>query len=86
MISTLNELHDGGIEVTGTLLNREVGFYAARIAPLNKLTKELKVVGPPNIRFDKSSGNFTVTLPGPLDNFFYNNEDPKVIEFYIRRN
>lgn len=86
MISTIIELPDGGVEATGTLLNREVGFYAARIAPLNKLTKELKVVGPSNIRFDKGSGNFTVTLPGPLDNYFYNNEDPKVIEFYIRRN
>lgn len=86
MISTISELPDGGVEATGTLLNREVGIYAARIVPLNKLTKELKVVGPSNIRLDKSSGNFTVTLPGPLDNFFYNHEDPKVLEFYIRRN
>ena len=79
MISEIQELPDGGVECTGTLLNREVGFYAARIAPLNKLTKELKVVGPSNIKFDKSSGNFSVTLPGPLDNFFYNHEDPKVL-------
>ena len=86
MISEIQELPDGGVECTGTLLNREVGFYAARIAPLNKLTKELKVVGPSNIKFDKSSGNFSVTLPGPLDNFFYNHEDPKTLEFYIRRN
>ena len=53
MISEIQELPDGGVECTGTLLNREVGFYAARIAPLNKLTKELKVVGPSNIKFDK---------------------------------
>ena len=49
MINQLNESEDGGVEVRGIVLNKEVGLYAARIASVNKMNKDLKVVGPSNI-------------------------------------
>lgn len=49
MINQVNEAQDGGVEVTGVLLNRSVGLYAARIAAMAKMNKDIKVVGPPQI-------------------------------------
>ena len=64
---------------------KEVGLYAVRVASLAKMNKEIKVVGPSAIKFDRSTGEFVVHIPGPFENLFYNNEDPKVIEFFISR-
>ena len=64
---------------------KEVGLYAVKVASLAKMNKEIKVVGPSAIKFDRSTGEFVVHIPGPFDNLFYNNEDPKVIEFFISR-
>mmetsp|Transcript_16135 Transcript_16135/g.27290 ORF Transcript_16135/g.27290 Transcript_16135/m.27290 type:complete len:201 (+) Transcript_16135:667-1269(+) len=85
MINQLNESEDGGIEARGIVLNKDIGLYAARIVAVGKLTKDIKAVGPPNIQFDKSTGNFIVNIPGPLENTFYCHEDPKLIQFYIRK-
>jgi hypothetical protein len=49
------------------------------------MNKDIKVVGPSAIKFDRSTGEFVVHIPGPIDNLFYNHEDPKVIEFFISR-
>ena len=64
--------------------NLIVGLYAARIASLRNLKKDIKVVGPPNIQYDKSTRSFIINIDGPLENVFYS-DDPKVLEIYIRR-
>jgi hypothetical protein len=46
MLNQLNESEDGGIEARGIVLNKQIGLYAARLVALNKMTKDLKVVGP----------------------------------------
>jgi hypothetical protein len=33
----------------------EVGLYAARIVTIKNMKKDIKLVGPPNIQFDKNS-------------------------------
>jgi len=67
------------------VLNKEIGLYACRLVALSKMTKDIKVVGPANIQFQKNSGNFIVHFPGPIENVFYCQNDLKVLEFYIRR-
>jgi len=64
------------------MLDRETGIYAARIVAANKMTKDLVAVGPANIQFDKPTGDFTLTIPGPQNDAFYS-EDLKLIQFYI---
>jgi hypothetical protein len=84
MVNQVNESEDGGVEARGVVLNKEIGIYAARIAAVSKMSKDIKVVGPQNVQFDKASGNFIINIPGPLDDLFYSGSDPKVIQFYIR--
>ena len=85
MINQVNESEDGGVEARGVVLNKEIGLYACRLVALSKMTKDIKVVGPANIQFQKNSGNFIVHFPGPIENVFYCQNDLKVLEFYIRR-
>jgi hypothetical protein len=66
-------------------LVKEVGLYVVRVASLANMNKDIKVVGPSAIKFDRSSVEFVVHIPGPFDNLFYNNEDPKDIEIFISR-
>jgi hypothetical protein len=49
------------------------------------MNKDIKVVGPSAIKFDRSTGEFVVHIPGPIEHLFYNHEDPKCIEFFISR-
>lgn len=67
----MNQTADGGIEIKGIVLDKMIGLYAARIASLGKLNKDLKVVGPQYIQYQKNSGDFTVTMPGPINDAFY---------------
>ena len=83
-IKTLTESEEGGIEVRGLMLSNEVGIYAARIVPSKNMKKEIKVIGPANIQFDKNTKNFIISLEGPIENVFYS-EDPKILEIYIRK-
>lgn len=85
MVNQLNESEDGGIEARGVVLNKEIGIYAARVVAVGKMNKDVKAVGPADIQFDKGSGNFIVNIPGPLENLFFCQADPKLIQFYIRR-
>ncbi len=84
VISQLTESEDGGVDIRGTMLSADVGLYAARIVSVKNLKKDLKVVGPPNIQYDKATRNFIITLEGPADGLFYS-EDPKILEIYIRK-
>lgn len=84
MIHSMSQLPDGGLEARGIVLDKTIGLYAARIASLSKLTKDLKVVGPQNIQYQKLTGDFVLQMPGPIPNAFYCLEDLKVIQFYYR--
>lgn len=80
----MTESEDGGVDVRGMMLSSEAGIYAARIVAIKNMKKDIKVVGPPNIQFDKTTRTFIVTVEGPVENVFYS-DDPKVLEIYIRR-
>ena len=84
LISQLTESEDGGVDIRGTMLSNEVGLYAARIVSIKNQKKDLKIVGPPNIQFDKATRNFIISIEGPADGLFYS-EDPKILEIYIRK-
>ena len=85
-VHNLAEDESQGVVVHGQVLDTKgVGLYAARIVAAAKMTKDLKVVGPANINYNKNTGDFQLNMPGPIDNAFYCSEDPKFIEFYIRR-
>lgn len=66
------------------MLSGEVGLYAARIVAIKNLKKDIKIVGPPNIQFDKNTRSFIISIEGPADNLFYS-EDQKILEIYIRK-
>ena len=48
-----------------------------------KLAKDIKAVGPGHIVYDSTSGLYSLTIPGPLENIFYCQGDEKLIQFYI---
>jgi hypothetical protein len=55
----LTEDEGAGVVVNGQVLDTAgVGLYAARIVALSKMTKDLKVVGPANINYNKATGDF----------------------------
>jgi hypothetical protein len=85
-VHNLAEDESQGVVVNGQVLDTKgVGLYAARVVALSKMTKDLKVVGPANINYNKATGDFILKMPGPIEKAFYCSEDPKMIEFYIRR-
>jgi hypothetical protein len=84
MINQLTESEDGGVDIRGMMLSNEVGLYAARIVAFKNMKKDIKVVGPPNIQFDKNTRTFIITIEGPVENVFYG-DDPKLLEIYIRK-
>jgi hypothetical protein len=83
-ITQLTESEDGGVDIRGTMLSSEVGLYAARIASIKNLKKDLKISGPPNIQYDKATRNFIISVEGPSDGLFYS-DDVKILEIYIRK-
>ena len=49
MVLQLNKSEDGGVDVRGQMLTNEKGIYAARIAAVKNMKKDVKLVGPSNI-------------------------------------
>lgn len=86
-IGELMRTDDGGIVCTGLVPDEAAGIYAARVVALSKMQKDLAVVGPPNIEFDKESREYRITIPGQdsIADAFYNQEDPRIFEIYVRR-
>ena len=70
MVNQLNETDENGVEIRGMMLSTEVGLYAARIVALKNLKKDIKVMGPAMIEFDKASQNFVIVMDGPLQDVF----------------
>ena len=81
----MTDSEDGGVEIRGRMLANldKAGIYAAAIVPYKNTKKDLKIVGPANIQFDKSTLNFLIHIEGPMEGMFYS-DDPKVLELYIR--
>ena len=48
------------------------------------MKKDIKLVGPPAIQFDKVAKSFIISIEGPVENVFYS-EEPKLLEIYIRK-
>lgn len=46
------------------------------------MKKDIKLVGPPNIQFNKATQNFIITMEGPAEGLFYS-DDPKILELYV---
>lgn len=82
MVNTLNKSEDGGVEVRGIMLSKEVGLYAARIMDTHK-DKEVTFVGPSNIQYDKGTNEFLISFP-PIEADLFYSEEPKQMEVYIR--
>ena len=61
-IKKLTDTEDGGVEVEGRMLVPlgKAGIYAGAITFAKNLKKDVKIVGPPNIQFDKATGNFAI--------------------------
>lgn len=66
------------------MLNPLIGLYAARIIAKSNPKKDLVVVGPADIIIDKDTHQFEINLKGPLENVFYNEQDPRLLEIYMR--
>ena len=87
LINQLHESEDGGVEVRGMMFptsQQDIGLYAARIVAIKNQKKDIKIVGPPNIQFDKQTKDFIISIDGPLENVFFS-DDPKVLEIYVRK-
>lgn len=82
LVSHVMESGDGGVEARGIVINQKIGLYAARIASVNKQNKDIKVSGPQHIKYDKGTGEFSVIIAGPIENLFYCNDNPKLLQFY----
>ena len=44
------------------MLSADVGLYAARILSIKNMKKDIKIVGPPNIQYDKAQRTFIITI------------------------
>ena len=42
-------------------------------------------MGPQAIEFDRGTRAYRVTLPGPIEDAFYNQDDPRIFEIYVSR-
>ena len=90
----MNPSADGGVEACGRMVDNSAAIYAARVAALSKLpnAKDIAVVGPPDIEFNKDTGEFKITIPkkdqaqykaDDLNDAFYNQADPRVFQVYV---
>ena len=43
------------------------------------MNKDIKVVGPEAIQYNKNEGSFIVNIAGPIEELFYSKGDPKVM-------
>jgi len=74
------------------MVDDSAALYACRVVAASKLTKDIAVVGPPDIGFNKDTGEFEINIPkkdanqykaADLDGAFYNAEDPRLLQIYV---
>ncbi len=60
-ITRIAESEDGSIEIRGKMLEEKVGIYAVRLAT-DANNKDIKVVGPERINWNRVTKEFIVSL------------------------
>lgn len=78
----IQEGEEGGIEVRGTMLDDKYGIFAARVLNVDT-NKDVLVVGPEKIDFDRKSKDFVIFLNIERQ---YIGQRNIVIEYYVRTN
>ena len=78
-ISKISDGEDGGIEVRGKMLVDSHGIYAVRLQNLQS-KKDIIIVGPESIEFDRSTKDFIVFVDIEESVSTSN----KIIEIYVR--
>lgn len=81
-IRRIQEGEDGGVEVRGTMIDDKYGILAARVLNVDT-NKDVLVVGPEKIDFDRKTKDFIVYLN--FENPFKGQRN-LVIEYYVRIN
>lgn len=86
-ISGISQQEDGSIDVKGLALDpTNFGVYALRIVASSNMKKEIAVVGPAAISFDKEKQEFSLTMKTQgVENLFYCQEDVKFLEVYCSK-
>lgn len=83
-VHTLSATNDGGVEVKGQqiLSMEKYGVYAMRIC--NQKKKETAIISPQFIQIDKKDMSFVGTFPSLSEDVFYQKDNPKFLEIYLR--
>jgi hypothetical protein len=53
------------------MMSKTVGLYAARIVAASKMDKDIVLVGPPQMQMNKTTMEFMIDFPGPLEDIFH---------------
>lgn len=85
MVNQLGQTEDGMLEIRGHALDQNAGLYAARIVAVSNMKKELAVSGPSQISMNKQSGEFRIQIKAQIEDLFYSQADPKLIEIFVSR-
>jgi hypothetical protein len=82
----LGQTEDGAVEVRGQVIKpKEVGLYAASICPGTNVNKQISIIGPAGIEYDKETGAYTVTLKTQgMENLFFSQDEPKFLELWVQ--
>lgn len=79
MVSTLNQLEGGEVQLEGMTLDVTKGkIYAAQIVSASNPGKAVVTAGPKDIEMDADTGRFVLTLEAPAEEVF-NAPDPKIL-------
>jgi len=85
VITRLEQNESEGVDCRGLIIGEKVGLYASRIVSSSNMKgKPICLTGPPGIQLNKTTREFVIQFPGPLDNVFYSKDDEKYLEVYLR--
>jgi len=84
IVNSINKIKEPPcVEVKGKMKNEQNGVYAARISTEDNMKKDIILIPPTNMSYNKSNLEFTISIPLNPDSVLYT-EPRHVIEFYIR--
>jgi len=81
-VLSLQQTEEGDIEVSGLLLDEKAGLYAARLAKIDNMKKDVALVGPTGFTVDRNAKQWSAIFKGPHEGLFYNDH---MLELYIRK-